>query len=115
MKKVLFLFMALMATLSLQAQTIKKGDKFWDGRSLYTVQEVRMGTIVYMTTAQDNELTLEKVTGKNGEYKIIPSRQAEDCLSVLPSSDGVYSMSARTACIFWLFVSPMVMLCGRCC
>ena len=79
MKKVLFLFMALMATLSLQAQTIKKGDKFWDGRSLYTVQEVRMGTIVYMTTAQDNELTLEKVTGKNGEYKIIPSRQAEDC------------------------------------
>ena len=32
MKKVLFLFMALMATLSLQAQTIKKGDKFWDGK-----------------------------------------------------------------------------------
>ncbi len=79
MRKVLFLLVVLLATLSLQAQTIKKGDKFWDGRSLYTVQEVRMGTIVYMTTPQDNELTLEKVTGKNGEYKIIPSRQAEEC------------------------------------
>lgn len=79
MRKVLFLLVVLLATLSLQAQTIKKGDKFWDGRSLYTVQEVRMETIVYMTTPQDNELTLEKVTGKNGEYKIIPSRQAEEC------------------------------------
>lgn len=79
MRKVLFLLVVLLATLSLQAQTLKKGDKFWDGRSLYTVQEVRMGTIVYMTTPQDNELTLEKVTGKNGEYKIIPSRQAEEC------------------------------------
>ncbi len=79
MRKVLFLLVALLATLSLQAQTIKKGDKFWDGRSLYTVQEVRMGTIVYMTNSQYDELTLEKVAGKTGEYKIIPSRQAEEC------------------------------------
>ena len=64
---------------SIQAQTIKKGDKFFDGQSLYTVQEVRMGTIVYMTTSQYDELTLEKVAGKQGEYKIIPSRQAEEC------------------------------------
>ncbi len=69
----------LMGLLELQAQTIKEGDKFFDGISLYTVQEVRMGSIVYMTTSQDNELTLEKVAGKAGEYKIIPSRQADEC------------------------------------
>ena len=32
-----------------------------------------------MTTPQDNELTLEKTAGKQGEYTIIPSRQADDC------------------------------------
>lgn len=79
MRKVLFLLTALLTTMFLQAQTIKEGDKFWDGSTLYTVQEVRMGTIVYMTTPQDDELTLEKIAGKNGEYKIIPSRQAEEC------------------------------------
>lgn len=78
-KRISVVMIALMATLCLQAQTIKKGDKFFDGASLYTVQEVRMGTIVYMTTPQDNELTLEKVGNKAGEYKIIPSRQAEEC------------------------------------
>ena len=79
--KRLFLIMmaALLTVLGVQAQTIKKGDKFFDGSNLYTVQEVRMGTIVYMTTSQDNELTLEKVQGKAGEYIITPSRQAEDC------------------------------------
>jgi len=80
MKKLMtIVLMACCSILSTQAQTIKKGDKFWDGNSLYTVQEVRMGTIVYMTTSQDNELTLEKVGNKPGEYKIIPSRQADEC------------------------------------
>ncbi|MBR4921303.1 MAG: YARHG domain-containing protein [Prevotella sp.] len=80
MKKLMtIVLMACCSILSTQAQTIKKGDKFWDGRSLYTVQEVRMGTIVYMTTPQDNEMTLEKVGNKPGEYKIIPSRQADEC------------------------------------
>lgn len=80
MKKLMtIVLMACCSILSTQAQTIKKGDKFWDGWSLYTVQEVRMGTIVYMTTSQDNELTLEKVGNRPGEYKIIPSRQADEC------------------------------------
>ena len=38
-----------------------------------------MGKYFYMTTSQGNELTLEKVDGKQGEYKLIPSRQAEEC------------------------------------
>ena len=79
MKKVVFALMMLCAVMTAQAQTIHVNQKFWDGMSLYTVKEIRMGTIVYMTTNQDNELTLEKVEGKQGEYVIIPSRQAEDC------------------------------------
>ena len=38
-----------------------------------------MGKYFYMTTSQGEELTLEKVDGKQGEYKIIPSRQADEC------------------------------------
>lgn len=82
MKRLFLAILFAVGTCSLftvQAQTIKEGDKFFDGQSLYTVQEVRMGTIVYMTTSQYDELTLEKIAGKTGEYKIIPSRQAEEC------------------------------------
>lgn len=77
MKKTIFLMLSFLAVISAQAQTIRLGQKFWDGESLYTVKEIRMGKYVYMTTSQDYELTLEKV--KEGEYKIIPSRQADDC------------------------------------
>ena len=58
MRKVLLLLTVLLTTLGVQAQTIKKGDKFWDGRSLYTVQEVRMDKYVYMTNSQYDEMTL---------------------------------------------------------
>lgn len=37
MKKVLLLLTVLLTTLGVQGQTIKKGDKFWDGQKLYTV------------------------------------------------------------------------------
>jgi hypothetical protein len=79
MKKVLCSLVVLCAAMMVQAQTMRVGNKFWDGYSLYTVKEIRMGTIVYMTTKHDDELTLEKVDGKEGEYTIIPSRQAEEC------------------------------------
>ena len=79
MKKIAILQLLLFAVMTVLAQTIRVGHKFWDGYSLYTVKEIRMGTIIYMTTHQDNELTLEKVAGKQGEYKIIPSRQADEC------------------------------------
>ena len=81
MKKtfVFLLGMMLCAVMNVQAQTIQVGHKFWDGYDLYNVQEVRIGTIVYMTTKQGGELILEKIAGKQGEYKLIPSRQADDC------------------------------------
>ncbi|MBQ6966036.1 MAG: YARHG domain-containing protein [Bacteroidaceae bacterium] len=78
MKKILSFMLCLCAFCCIQAQTIKKGDKFFDGASLYTVQEVRMGKYVYMTSNDDNELTLEKVDGKVGEYTLQPSRQADE-------------------------------------
>ena len=77
--KAVFALMMLCVGMTAQAQTIHVDHKFWDGYSLYTVKEVRMGKYVYMTTSQDSELTLENVDGKQGEYKIIPSRQAEEC------------------------------------
>ena len=79
MKKLLFVLMMLCAVMNVQAQTIQVGQKFWDGYELYTVQEIRLGTIVYMTTKHYAELTLEKIAGKQGEYKLIPSRQADEC------------------------------------
>lgn len=79
MRTILFsILMWACALCGMQAQTIKKGDKFFDGMSLYTVQEVRMGKYVYMTSNEDNELTLEKVDGKEGEYTLQPSRQADE-------------------------------------
>jgi len=79
MKKLLFVLMTLCAGMAAQAQTIHLDHHFWDGYSLYTVKEIRMGKYFYMTTSQGEELTLEKVDGKPGEYKIIPSRQADEC------------------------------------
>lgn len=77
MKKIVFLLLISLTALFAQAQTIRVGQKFWDGESLYTVKEIRMGKYFYMTTSHGDELTLEMV--KKGEYKIIPSRQADDC------------------------------------
>lgn len=77
MRKIIFLLLILLTAAFAQAQTIRVGHKFWDGESLYTVKEIRMGKYFYMTTRHGNELTLEMV--KKGEYKIIPSRQADDC------------------------------------
>lgn len=41
MKKVLFSLMVLCAAMMVQAQTMRVGNKFWDGYSLYTVKEIR--------------------------------------------------------------------------
>ena len=61
------------------AQSIQLGDRFFDGLTLFQVQDIRMGTIVYMTDVSgEEELTLERVAGKAGEYTLQPSRQAEE-------------------------------------
>ena len=91
--------MTFCAVMNVQAQTIHLDHHFWDGYSLYTVKEIRMGKYFYMTTSQGEELTLEKVDGKPGEYKIIPSRQADEC-----------PLKVRTSL---LSVSLMVTWCGR--
>ena len=81
MKRTLYLtiFLLFGALSLLQAQTIRKGDCFFDGFTLYTVQEIRTGNIVYMTDAQgDEELTLEQWGTPAGVYRLRPSRNAEE-------------------------------------
>ena len=79
MKKLFFSLFVLTLGVFAGAQTIQVGDRFYDGSLLFTVQEVRMGNIVYMTDVLgDSELTLEKWPDKTGLYTLIPSRNAED-------------------------------------
>ncbi len=62
-----------------QAQGIGTGDRFYDGSVVYTVREVRMGTVVYMTDAfGDNELTLEQWGTTPDVFRLRPSRNAEE-------------------------------------
>lgn len=81
MKRILPVLLTIAALFQLHpvlAQTIRKGDKFADEFRTWTVQEIRMGTIVYMTTGQGNELTLKKFEAEEGVYTLAPSRQADD-------------------------------------
>ncbi|MBR1538412.1 MAG: YARHG domain-containing protein [Bacteroidales bacterium] len=81
MKKIIIslLAFALSALTLTHAQGIRAGDRFYDGFVVYTVQEIRMGTIVYMTDAfGDKELTLEQWGAKPDVFRLQPSRNAEE-------------------------------------
>ncbi len=81
MKRILPVLLIVAALFQLHpvlAQTIRKGDKFADESRIWTVQEIRMGTIVYMTTEQEEELTLKKFEAEEGVYTLVASRQADD-------------------------------------
>ena len=60
--------MCLFFACTIQAQTIKMGDKFFDGATLFKVQEIRMGKYVSLEGSNGLQMTLEKVDGKQGEY-----------------------------------------------
>ena len=81
MKRTLYLIISLLfgAMTLMQAQSIREGDRFFDGSTLYTVREIRPGNIVYMTDAQgDEELTLEQWGDPAGVYRLRPSRNADE-------------------------------------
>ncbi|MBO7609436.1 MAG: hypothetical protein J6S96_04470 [Muribaculaceae bacterium] len=83
MKRFLLLSLTiLLFSMLVTAKQIAKNDKFFNGTTLYTVSEIRMGSIIYFTGndiyGESYELTLEKVKGKTNEFKLIPSRQAEE-------------------------------------
>lgn len=67
-----FMLVAFCGILSVQAQTIKKGDKFWDGETLWRVDAIWDNHQVFMTGTGEHYLLLEQVKGKAGEYKILP-------------------------------------------
>ena len=52
MKRIIVSLLALALCVLAGAQTIKKGDCFYDGVTLFTVQEVRTGNIVYIILFQ---------------------------------------------------------------
>lgn len=70
--------MCLFFACTIQAQTIKMGDKFFDGATLFKVQEIRMGKYVSLEGSNGLQITLEKVDGKQGEYTLQPSSQADE-------------------------------------
>jgi hypothetical protein len=77
----LFAILSLCCCLQLLAQDIEVGRRFVDDETgvTYTVRDVRMGKYVYMTDdSEDNLLSLTKVDGREGEYTLEPSRQADD-------------------------------------
>ena len=79
MKKLFISLFVLSLSVFAGAQTIQVGERFYDGFALFTVQEVRMGNIVYMTDVLgDNELTLEEWPDKPGKFTLVPSRNAEE-------------------------------------
>lgn len=61
------------------AQGIHVGDTFYDGDVVYTVKEIRMGTVVYLTDVLgEEELTLEQWGSTPDVFRLRPSRNAED-------------------------------------
>lgn len=80
MRKLLSI-LTLCCCLQLLAQDIEVGNRFTDKETgvTYTVREVRMGKFVYLTDdTEDNLMSLTKVDGREGEYTLEPSRQADD-------------------------------------
>ena len=80
MRKLLTI-LALCCCLQLYSQSISVGDRFLDRETgvTYTVREVRMEKYVFMTDdTADNLLSLTKVDGREGEYTLEPSAQADD-------------------------------------
>ena len=71
----------LCLSVEIQVLTISVGDRFLDKETgvMYTVREVRMDKYVYMTDHDENNMiSLTKVDGKDGEYILEPSRQADE-------------------------------------
>ena len=80
MKKVLFFIACLFVVSGLQAQTIKNGDKFWDGSVLYTA----------IVGYNQRTVELEGVDANSNNYRI----------SLLWSDDSkAYSVSSRDGAI----------------
>ena len=81
MKKHLYLVISLLfgAMTLLQAQAIREGDCFFDGSTLYSVREIRLGNIIYLADARgEEELTLEQWGDTPGVYRLRPSRNADE-------------------------------------
>lgn len=69
---VTIILLCLCALGGVQAQAIQQHDKFWDGKTLWTVDAIWDGTTVFMTASGERYMTLKMVSGKSGEYTLEP-------------------------------------------
>ena len=77
-KKLLTTTLALLCLTSLQAQDLLHRDKFFDGTNLFTIVEMRNDIVYYLTSDDEQEITLERVGTKPYEYTYQPSVQADE-------------------------------------
>ncbi|MBR1732290.1 MAG: right-handed parallel beta-helix repeat-containing protein [Alloprevotella sp.] len=82
MKKSLTTFiLSLAAAIAAQAQVIPAGSRWFDGDVLYTAHPRAGGHYIYFDGISAHEggfeFSLERINGKAGEYKLIPSAQAD--------------------------------------
>ena len=78
MKKISLLLIVALMALGAWAQEIGNGDTFFDGWHYYTAEVRHSGVIHFIDRESDEDFTIQKVGKKQGEYKLIPERQADD-------------------------------------
>lgn len=83
MKRILFVFCwSILSSCAMHAQVIPAGSKWFDGSVLYTAHTRAGGQYIFFDGISANEggfqFTLERLASKKGQYKLIPSAQADD-------------------------------------
>ena len=80
MKQLFYILFGILIciTCKVQAQTIHKGDRFWDGETLWQVDAIYGGQTVFMVGTGEVYLSLEVVDTSRGEYKLVPSSEADE-------------------------------------
>ena len=72
------MMLCLWAFCAVQAQSVCKGDKFFDGATLWEVQAIWGNKTVFFVGTGEIYMSLEVVDAARGEYKLVPSSQADE-------------------------------------
>lgn len=81
MKKIFCFFAALCALVSLQAQTVADGSKWFDGQAVYIAHILDNGELFFDTEQNSdivNNFSLRKLDHGPGEYMLVPSNMVDD-------------------------------------
>ena len=72
------MMLCLWAFCAVQAQSVRKGDKFFDGATLWEVQAIWGNKTVFFVGTGEIYMSLEVVDAARGEYRLVPSSQADE-------------------------------------